>query len=289
VSAPSITLPANGTWGLWRVQLLSIVWMELKKNFLTRRGFWIYLLALAPPAVVWLHSIVTLQRPEGQGHDMSRDTTVLAVLFQMFFLRPAVFFGCVGIFTYLFRGEVVEKSLHYYLLAPVRREVLVGAKYLAGLVTAVCFFGGSIILTFFGVYGHYPQYELGEWMTTGAGLSHLLSYVSVTLLACMAWGAVCVWMGIRWRNPIIPSVSFLIWESVNLFLPTWLRKISVLHYLQSMTPVQADLRGPGVLFGQTADPVPEWLAVLCLVAITAGMLALSVRQLKKTEISYSTD
>jgi ABC-type transport system involved in multi-copper enzyme maturation permease subunit len=284
-----MTLPANGTWALWRSQLLSVVWMELKKNFITRRGFWIYLLALAPPALVWLHSIVTLQRPERTGHDMAKDITVLAVLFQMFFLRPAVFFGCVGIFTYLFRGEVVERSLHYYFLAPIRREVLVLAKYLAGAVTAICFFGGSIVLTFFGMYAHYPQYELSEWMYNGAGLSHLLSYVSITVLACIAWGAVFVWMGIRWRNPIIPSVTFLLWESLNLFLPSWLRKISVLHYLQSMTPVQGDLRGPGILFGQTADPVPAWLALLCLLGITAAMLALSVRQLKQTEISYSTD
>ena len=289
MSAPSMALPENGTWELWKSQLLAVVWTELKRNFITKRGFWIYLLALAPPALLWLHSIVALQRPEAHGHDLSRDTSILAILFQMFFLRPAVFFGCVGIFTWLFRGEVVERSLHYYMLAPVRREVLVTAKYFAGLVTAACFFGGSVVLTFFGTYGHYPQYELSEWLMNGAGLSHLLSYLSITLLACMAWGSVCLWMGIRWRNPIIPSVTFLIWESINMFLPSWLRKISVLHYLQSMTPVQADLRGPGVLFGQTADPVPAWLAVLSLFAVTAGMLALSVRQLKATEISYSTD
>lgn len=284
-----MTLPANGTWPLWKTQLGSILRMELRKNFFTRRGFWIYLLALAPPALLWLHSFVALQRPDNMRHDFARDTTALAVLFQVFFLRPALFFGCVGIFTYLFRGEVVERSLHYYFLAPVRREVLVGAKYLAGLITAVCFFGASIVLSFFGTYGHYPQYEIGEWLTSGSGLPHLMGYLTITVLACMAWGAVCLWMGIRWRNPIIPSVAFLIWESFHMFLPSWLRIFSVLHFLQSMTPVQADLRGPGLLLGQTADPVPVWLAILCLLAITVGMLTLSVRQLKRTEISYSTD
>ena len=288
MSTPAMTLPANGTFELWKSQLLSVVWMELKRNFITKRGFWIYLLALAPPFVVWMHSIVTMQRGDRMMHDLSKDTTVMAVLFQMFFLRPAVFFGCVGIFTYLFRGEVVERSLHYYFLAPVRREVLVAAKYIAGLVTAVCFFGGSIALTFFGMYAHFPQYEVSEFMNR-SGWSHLFSYVGITMLACMAWGAVFVWMGNRWRNPIVPSVSFLLWESLNVFLPSYLRKISVLHYLQSMIPVQADLRGPGILFGQTADPVPAWLAVFCLVAIAAGMLFLAVRQLKRTEISYSSD
>jgi ABC-type transport system involved in multi-copper enzyme maturation permease subunit len=289
MSAAAAAIPAPRDWRLWRSQGAAVLWMELKKNFITKRGFWIYLLAAAPVVIVWLHTIVTLQRPDRAGHDMSKDTEILAVIFQMFFLRPAVFFGCVGIFTYLFRGEVLERSLHYYFLAPVRREVLVIAKYLAGAITAVAFFGGSILLTFWGMYGHFPSYEVSEWMFGGAGLSHLLAYLSITVLACVSWGAVFLYMGIRWRNPIVPSVTFLLWESLNLFLPAWLRKISVLHYLQSLTPVQGDLRGPGILFGQTADPVPAWLAVLCLAGITAGMLFLSVRRLKRTEISYSTD
>jgi hypothetical protein len=126
-------------------------------------------------------------------------------------------------------------------------------------------------------------------MWQGAGFSHLSAYLTITALACLSWGAVFLYMGIRWRNPIIPSVTFLLWESLNLFLPSWLRKFSVLHYLQSMTPVQGELRGPGLLFGQTADPVPAWIAVVCLVGLTVVMLTLSVQQLKRTEISYSTD
>jgi ABC-type transport system involved in multi-copper enzyme maturation permease subunit len=289
MSAAAAAVPANGTWQLWRSQMAAIVWMELKKNFITKRGFWIYLLAAAPALLVWLHTIVAIQRPEETRHDLSKDTAVLAVLFSVFILRPAVYFGCVGIFTYLFRGEVVERSLHYYFLAPVRREVIVLSKYIAGAITAVTFFGVSTFMTFWGMYGHYPTYELNEFMTGGPGMSHLMSYMGITALACIAWGAVFTWMGIKWRNPIVPSVSFLLWETINMFLPAWLRPLSVLHYLQSMTPVQGDLRGPGLLLGQTADPVPGWLAVICLLGITVGMLYLSAYQLRRSEISYSSD
>jgi len=38
--------------------------------------------------------------------------------FQIFYLRVGIFFGCMGLFTWLFRGEIVEKSLHYYFLSP---------------------------------------------------------------------------------------------------------------------------------------------------------------------------
>jgi ABC-type transport system involved in multi-copper enzyme maturation permease subunit len=286
MSAPAAIAPQ---WPMWRSQTLAIIWMELKKNFITKRGFWVYLLALAPAGLVWLHSIVTMQRPAHLGHDMGKDTQVLAVLFQVFFLRPALFFGCVGIFTYLFRGEVVERSLHYYFLSPVRRELLVLAKFVAGAITAIFFFGGAIVLTFFGMYAHYPATELNEFFLQGPGLGHLMSYLLITVLACIGWGAVCLWMGIRFRNPILPSVTLLGWESANLFLPYWLRKISVLHYLTSMAPVSGDFEGASMIFGVSADIVPVWLSILAILAITGVMLVLSVRQLRRTEISYSSD
>ena len=34
--------------------------------------------------------------------------------------------------TRLIRGEMMERSLHYYLLAPVRREMLLLGKFIAG-------------------------------------------------------------------------------------------------------------------------------------------------------------
>lgn len=290
MSAASAAIPANGSWTLWRSQTASIVWMELKRNFITKRGFWIYLLAAAPAVIVWLHSIVTMQRGGARlGHDLAKDTTILAILFQVFFLRPGVFFGCVGIFTYLFRGEFVERSLHYYFLAPVRREVLVVAKFIAGAITAITFFGLSIALTFAGMYAHFPQFQVSEYVWNGPGLGHLGAYLGITALACLAWGSVFQYLGIRYRNPIVPAVVFLTWESCHVFFPSWMRRFSVLHYLQSLSPVAAESRGPGTLFGTTAEPETAVVAVAALLAITAVMLFLSARQLKRTEISYSTD
>lgn len=282
-------VPANGTFALWKSQTLSILWMELKRNFITKRGFWIYLLAAAPAVIVWLHSIVSIQRGARAGHDMMKDTQILAVLFQIFFLRPGVFFGCLGIFTYLFRGEFVERSLHYYFLAPVRREVLVVAKYLAGVITAICFFGVAMLTTFAGMYAHYPQFQVQQWMLSGPGLSHLGWYLTITVLACLSWGSVFLWMGIRFKNPIIPAVIFLMWESVNLFVPSWIRRVSVLHFLQSLNPVTMESKGPGALLGNTAEPEHVVVAIIAPILIALAMIVLSVWQLKRTEVSYSTD
>jgi hypothetical protein len=273
---------------LWRSQAAAILGVELRKNFITKRGFWIYLLALAPAAIIWLHSIVMLQRPES-SHGLAKDTEILAGVFQMFFLRPAVYFGCVGIFTYLFRGEVVERTLHYYFLSPVKREVLIAGKYLAGLITAAFFFCGSITLCFTGMYAHFASHEIRAYELDGPGLGHLLAYIGITFLGCMAYGALFLWLGIRYKNPIIPAVTLLFWESFNIFLPSWLKKISILYYLRSLTPVEPHFYGPGALIGGVADPASTPIAIVSIFAITSILLLLAVNELKKSEISYSSE
>ena len=45
---------AGYPWAIWRAQLLTILRLELKRNFFQLRGFWIYLLAFAPVAITGL-------------------------------------------------------------------------------------------------------------------------------------------------------------------------------------------------------------------------------------------
>ena len=73
-----------------------------------------------------------LQAIPGRGRSATMAQTY-GVIFQLFFVRLVVFFGCFGIFTYLVRGEMLERSLHFYFLAPLRRDVFVVGKYLAGV------------------------------------------------------------------------------------------------------------------------------------------------------------
>ena len=72
--------------------------------------------------------------------DLHEDRVAFAFVFHHFYLRLAVFFGCLGIFMNLFRGEMLHKTLHYWLLAPARREVLLIGQYLAGLIAVVVIF-----------------------------------------------------------------------------------------------------------------------------------------------------
>jgi len=64
--------------------------------------------------------------------DLAEETLILGGITQLDYVRFVVFFGCLGIFVRLVRGELAERTLHYSFLAAVRREVLVVGKFLAG-------------------------------------------------------------------------------------------------------------------------------------------------------------
>ncbi len=224
--------------------------------------------------------------------DLNQNIIAFAGVFQYFFLRLAIFFGCVGIFMNLFRGELLDQSLHYYLLAPVRREVLMVGKYLAGIIAAVTIFCTSAALQFFLMISAFPAREVSEYMNT-AGWGHLISYLGVAALAIVGYGSIFLASGIIMRNPLIPAAVILFWEGVNWFLPTMLKKFSIIYYLQALCPVvaplNADIPEPLKLLATTAAPIAAPLAVLGIFAVSATVLAFASIYVKKLEINYGAD
>jgi ABC-type transport system involved in multi-copper enzyme maturation permease subunit len=280
-------------WALWRAQILAILRLEMKKTFITRRGLWIYFLAFAPVLLFAYHSFVELKA--GRTGDLGEDTHIFAAVFQFFFLRLAIFFGCMGIFVNLFRGEVVEKSLHYYFLAPLRREVLVAGKFLSGLLAAVVIFGTSTFLQFVAIYCYFSSNTLQEYLFHGHGIEHLVAYLGVTLLACVGYGSVFLAAGLLFRNPLIPTVFVLVWEAVNGFLPGLLQKVSVIFYLKSLCPVSIpeaialDRGNPLALIAVNPAPASPATAILGLLILCVLVLALSSLQVHRMQIEYGTD
>src|SRR6185503_18595199 len=117
-------------WSLWSRQAFTVMKTELKRYVLGKRWIGVYLFAYAP---VVLLSLALIRRGSHPAiHDLAE---IYAVFYQTFALRLSLFLSCAMVFSQLFRGEVLEKTLHFYLLAPVRREVLMVGKYLAGVVS----------------------------------------------------------------------------------------------------------------------------------------------------------
>ena len=355
-------------------QIASVMRLELRKTFFSKRGLWVYLLAFAPALLYLIHAIdvtrdhehrqalaaahpvapdtlraihegMTIEavvaaagepyaertipagrRMRGGGAfrnlaiysytdgesdfafvfvdgqlerineqdrcNLKKDSAIFATVFQFFYLRLAVFFGCVGIFMNLFRGEMLDKSLHFYLLAPLRREVLLAGKYLAGLVAAVTIFVTGTALQIAALSWHFDPGAVGEYLH-GPGWGQIPAYLGVSALACIGYGSIFLAAGLVFRNPILPAAGVLLWESINLFLPASLKKISVIFYLQALCPVVASPdRGLSLLqrlLISSAEPPAAWIAITGLLAVTAAVLALAARRARVLEINYGTE
>lgn len=267
-------------WALWMRQVSSILKLEVKKNFWGRRAVLIYLLASLP---VLLFSAIALIPPDVGGRNEPAFVNMMfASIYEILILRTVVFFGCAWIFMNLFRGEVVDRSLHYYFLAPVRREVLVIGKYLSGLLTSLILFVSATAVSLLLLYLPLGYSASMKLLFEGHGLKYAAIYLAITALACAGYGAVFLLIGLLFRNPIIPALAVYGWEFINFLLPPLLKKLSVIHYLQSLSPLPLS-EGP---FAIVAEPTPAWVSVPALLIMTGLVLAYASLQIRWMEIKY---
>lgn len=228
-----------------------------------------------------------------EGNNLGQDSVMFAGVFQFFFLRLAIFFGCLGIFMNLFRGEILDRSLHFYFLAPARREVVMAGKFLAGLLATCTIFVTSEVLQTAAFLWHFPPNARDLYLYHNHGLEHAAIYLGVTVLSCVGYGAFFLVAGMLFRNPILPAAAILIWEGINPFLPTVLRQFSVIYYLKSLCPVDIPTP-PGTppllaLLVSNSDPVAAPIAILGILVVALIALYVSSIQVRRMEINYTTE
>lgn len=266
-------------WSLWGSQIAAILRLEIRKNFIGKRAVLIYLLA-ATPILLMAALSAQITWEQSRNNNIGEINIVFANLYEGLILRTIVFFGCAWIFMNLFRGEVVDRSLHYYFLSPVRREVLVCGKYLSGLVASLILFtistAGSLLFLYIGLA------SAGASYFSSGGKSQTVGYLGITALACVGYGAVFMMIGLFFRNPIIPALLIYGWEFINFLLPPVLKKISIIHYLHSLSPVPVP-EGP---FAMPVEPTPAYLSIPGLLIVTAVVLGLASLQIRRMEIKY---
>ncbi len=281
IEAKSEKAPLN--WSLWLRQIGAILRLELEKNFFGRRSLLIYLLAFSPLFPLGLLAI--LRPPGTQLKDFNQYSVIYSMIYNGLILRTLVFFGSAWIFMNLFRGELVDRSLHYYFLSAVRREVLVVGKYISGLLTSVILFTTTTVLAMLLLYVPHFYSQSIRYFTEGRGLGQLLTYAGITMLGCLGYGAFFLVVGLFVRNPIIPALVLYGWEWLNFLLPPLLKKISVIHYLNSLVPVPIS-EGP---FAVVAEPTPAWIAIPSMLVVTVIVLILAAYRIRHMEIRYGSD
>lgn len=278
MSDAAVPAPSGHSWGHWWRQVRAVLRLELRKGF--RRSYGLYLLALAPLFILVLRTVI----PDAvrDASDISGATEFYAGLYQAFILRVVIFLACVAIFGNLIRRETLDRSLHYYFLSPLRRELLVAAKYLTGLLVSFLLFGATTVVGFFLAYLPHESTAVRQFLLHGPGMGHLASYLLVTLMACVGYGAVFLFFGFFFKSPALPALAVFGWETIHFLLPPLLKKASVIHYLQSLCPVPVS-EGPLALLADAPSP---WIAVPGLLALAVVLVAVSAWKIRGMEISY---
>ena len=272
-------------WQLYASQVAVLVRNEVRRNLFTRRRIWVYFLALIPVIIILIHYFVDKNNSPAQ---IEEDGVVLAGIVQLYYFRLGIFFACMGIFTWLFRGEMVERTLHYQFLVPVRKEVLVVGKFLAGAIISIALFETAVLACFYLTYSRFGPAGR-SYVFDGPGLGQLGSYLLVTALACLGYGAVFLALSLLFKNPIIPGVMLMGWEAICPIFPAWAQRLSVTFYLKNLCPVNLPADGPLAIFTIVAEPVSPFLAVFGLLCLSLAILVLSCFLIHRLEITYTAE
>ncbi len=266
-------------------QALAVMRLELRRTLFSLRTAPVYFLALFPVFLAALFALAVLFGIDTDGAEFERGLPVAVSGITSMILHFSTYFACVWLFINLFRGEMIDRSLHFLLLAPVSRPVLVAGKFLGGIVFAVTLFTLStaatlavIALPFGAAASSGSLFESGAIGLMGRSL------VAVAM-ACIGYGAVFLTVGLFFKSPIIPALVVWVWESFNQVLPPVLAKISVIHYVESMQ--RAELAEGAIAI--VGEPTPPWISIPGILAVTAVALAVAAWRVKRLEIDYSTD
>jgi ABC-type transport system involved in multi-copper enzyme maturation permease subunit len=285
MSAGVLARTREQPWRAWGSQVGVLIQRELRRGLFTRRRLWIYVLAFAPTLMFAVHRFALNDRIHETLQD---DTQILAGIVQLYYVRLGLFFACMGIFSWLFRGEMVERTLHYSFVSPVRREVLVIGKFLAGAIIAIILFETALLGCFYFLYSWFGS--LGSaYLLHGPGLRQMGADALVIALGTLGYGAVFLGLSLLFKNPIVPGALLFGWEAITPILPRSLQLLSITFYLKQLYPIH--VFPPGILPLFTVEPKPlSWFtAAFGLLCFTAAVLVFCCYRIRKVEITYTTD
>ncbi len=279
--------PGVSGWALWWRQFSAVLNAAITKSLFSKRVL-VALLLIALP-IGFLTVVGLIQNNEGMPftRNINYARMIFGFVYSTFILGAVLYLGSALLFTSLLRGEILERSIHYSLLAPVRREMLVLGKFFGGLISATILFGVATIVCYLLIYLPYGSARLAADLSGGVAIGQIATYVLMTFLACLGYGSVFMAAGLLFRNPLIPVLVVGGWEFINFLLPPFLKMFSVIFYLKNLMPISIN-EGPLPL-AVVASPISTGASIAGILSLALVFLGLSVLLIKRIQIKYTED
>jgi ABC-2 type transport system permease protein len=223
MSQPARTAPfMNGAWRVFELSLGEMLW--------SRRTIFMAIVVGAPVILATVVRIVqALGIPALRVNGTAVDpASIFGVLIWVPFLRFII--PILGVFygTSLIADEIEDKTITYLFTRPIRRSAVLVGKYIAYLACTTLVVLPSIMLVYF---------LMVPFAQIGASFRALLVDLGLLAIGLAAYGAVFALVGVVVKRPLVASLIFAFgWEQVALIIPGYLRRFTVMYYLQALVP-----------------------------------------------------
>jgi ABC-type transport system involved in multi-copper enzyme maturation permease subunit len=263
-----------------KASLRVIFSLSFKQLFWSKKSILMFFIAAFPPAL----AVITIMiKKLGLGSVGLTNLGLFSVMMFFVFLQFLVLIVPLFYGTSLISDEIEQKTLTYLFTSPISKSIIILGKFLALIGISTLIIVISALITYFILIGQMGAYRLVEHLPT------LFKDTGVLLLGIFCYGAFFSFLGARTKHPIIIGLLFSFgWESIISYIPGQVKRLTIMHYLQSIFPHQmwpSDVRGLLAIFHKATPFLPS---LLTLIGICVGFVMLSLLTLYNKEYHLET-
>ena len=245
----------RGAWRVFELSLGEMLW--------SRRTVFLAIVVGCPVLVAAVIRIVDSMgiaplRLNGQRMDA---TVIFGMMIWLLFLRFIV--PVLGVFygTSLIADEVEHKTITYLFTRPIRRSAVLVGKYIAYLVCTTLVVLPGVMLVYFLII---------PFQQVGASFTMLVTDLALLALGLAAYGGLFALVGAMMGRPLIVGLVFAFgWEQIALIMPGYVRRFTLMYYIQSLVPHAMPAEGVTSLLQAFFTDVPS--TVTCLGTLAAAI------------------
>ena len=208
---------------------LRIFDLSLGEMLWSRRTIFMALIVGTPVVIALiLRVLVSLGLPVFENTRMT-GPAIFGFFIWVLYLRFIV--PILGVFygTSLMADEVEDKTITYLFVRPIPRGAVLIGKYLAYLACTVFVVLPSVVVVYLLVV---PMQG-----TLGGSFIDLLKDLALLAIGLIVYGSLFAFVGAKMKRPLLIGLIFVLgWEQAVLAFPGYLKKYTVMYYLQGLVP-----------------------------------------------------
>jgi len=252
--------------------------LSLGEMLWSRRTVFMVMVLGAPVFLALVSRIVDLwwRAPFTVNGDRVSGAALFGLLIWWVYLRFVV--PILGVFygTALIADEVEDKTITYLFTRPVPRSAILLGKYVAYFVCTSLVVLPSVTLVFFLLV---PVREIG------ANFAAYATDLGLLALGLAVYGALFALVGTLLQRPLIAGLVFAFgWEQIAMLMPGYVRRFTLVYYLQGLVPHAIPSEGIVSLLAYAFSDSPAaitclvWLGIALVVSLVLAMRAVGRRE-----------